>query len=145
AALVLAALLLTGCGGGGGSDSPPAPPAASLSYSSPLVFVVGGAITPVKPTMPGTLTNFTISPALPNGLFLDPATGILSGTPAEIRSVETYTVSAFAGGGNAIATVSIAVKDNPPAAVDYRTSALTYTTNIAAVKFTPAVTGGTVS
>src|SRR5262245_54287188 len=43
---------------------------SGLSYPSPQTYVVGAAITPLNPTVTGTVTSYSVSPALPAGLVL---------------------------------------------------------------------------
>lgn len=98
-------IALQACGGGGGSDNgssgPPPPPAPSaLSYSSPQSYDVGTAIAPLDPTVTGTVTSYTVAPALPEGLTLDAATGQISGTPTAAAAPRTYTVTAANAGGS---------------------------------------------
>jgi sugar lactone lactonase YvrE len=51
--------------------------------------------------------GFTISPALPPGLSIDPATGIISGTPLEASAATSYTVTATNTSGASSTTVNI--------------------------------------
>jgi gliding motility-associated-like protein len=51
--------------------------------------------------------GYTISPALPAGLSLNPVTGIISGTPTAGSPATNYTVTAYGPGGQGTATVSI--------------------------------------
>lgn len=141
---VSAALLLAGCGGGG-SGSPPQHQSASLSYSpASLVLTLGTAATPVTPTVTGSLTSFTVAPALPPGLNLNSTTGVISGTPSAITPAATYTVSASGMSSAASASVSITVNDVPPSSVTYGSSAFTFTGGITARTLTPAASGGAV-
>src|SRR4051812_25136079 len=53
-----------------------------LGYeSNPANYTYGAAITPNKPVTAKPVDQFSVTPALPAGLVLDPATGIISGTP----------------------------------------------------------------
>jgi hypothetical protein len=72
-------VLLCGCGHGGGSG----PASITLNYSQPTaVFVKGVAITVVTPiSSGGTLTGYSVSPALPAGLSLNSSTGVISPEP----------------------------------------------------------------
>src|ERR1700761_9310832 len=91
-AIVCGSLSLGACGGGGGSGTSTAPPAtppppagvtapSALTYPSPPVFTVGQAITPLTPTVTGTVSSYAVSPGLPAGLALDATSGVISGTP----------------------------------------------------------------
>src|SRR5271156_4079857 len=91
AALTFAAL--ASCGGGGGSSGSPPPtgstgisPPSGLSYSTPQTYPLNQAITPLKPTVTGTVTAYQVSPSLPHGLSLDTSTGVISGAPSVISS-----------------------------------------------------------
>ena len=58
-----------------------------------------------------TLTGYSISPALPAGLTLDPGTGIISGTPtAATDSPITYTITAYNASGISSTTITLSVK-----------------------------------
>src|ERR1700686_1035281 len=78
--LTLVVVLLASCGGGSGGSSPPAAP-TGLSYSQAPTFVVGVAISPLTPTVMGTVTAYAVSPALPGGLSLSASIGAITGTP----------------------------------------------------------------
>lgn len=139
--------ILAGCGGGNSaSSSPPPPPAASLSYpSSPLVFDVGTAITPVVATASQGLSSFTITPSLSSGLSLNSSNGTLSGTPTAVAPATTYMVTASGGGASASASESITVNPQPPSAASYGVAAVTFTTNVPARTITPTSQGGAVT
>jgi hypothetical protein len=146
---VLMTCLLAACGGGGGGGSqpPPTPPPASNSLSYPTgtqVFVVGTAITPITPTITGTLGSFTASPALPAGLALDPNKGTVSGTPTAVTATATYTISAMASGTSVSGSLSIAVNDVAPSQISYGASRFTFSANIASSTLSPKAAGGTV-
>jgi hypothetical protein len=94
----------------GGGIGPP----TALIYASPVTGTVGEALTPLVPTLSGHADAFTVLPALPAGLMLDPATGIVSGTPASARLALTYTVTARNAGGFTNSQFLLTV-DPPPA------------------------------
>jgi len=73
---------------------------------------VGTAITPTTAytaTGLGTSRTFTVSPALPAGLSIAAATGVISGTPTATSATTAYTVTASDGTSSATARVSITV------------------------------------
>lgn len=78
-------------------NDPSSKPFPSLdSYSTPNpVYAVGLPIAPNAPVFSnGTPTGFSVSPALPAGLSLDPSTGVISGTPSQITPQAVYTITA---------------------------------------------------
>ena len=93
---------------------------ASVSYPGAITATVGTSITSITPTVRRTGTaTFSVSPALPAGLSLDTATGVISGTPTEVATA-TSTVTMTDLSGTATTTVSVAVAappaDAPPTA-----------------------------
>jgi hypothetical protein len=82
----------------------------AISYIASQTFTVGTAITVVIPTNTGSqVSSYSIAPNLPLGLTLDPATGIISGTPTVSLPQTTYTVTATNTYGVGTTTISIAV------------------------------------
>ena len=80
---------------------------ASVSYPGAITATVGTPITSVTPTVRRTgAATFSVSPALPAGLSLDTATGVISGTPTEAATV-TSTVTMTDLSGTATTTVSV--------------------------------------
>lgn len=87
----------------------PTPP-SGLSYTpSSVNGVVGAAVTNMVPSVTGTVTNYSVSPALPTGISIDSTTGVISGTPTVAASSASYTVTASNAGGSTTADVTIAV------------------------------------
>jgi hypothetical protein len=77
-----------------------------------LEYYVGTAITPTPAFSTTGLTapiTFSVSPDLPAGLTLNPATGVISGTPEAEQSFVTYTITASDGTFTATAQANIAV------------------------------------
>jgi hypothetical protein len=116
------ALFLVACGGGGGGGSAPPmppppstptppsmPPPSGLSYSSPGTVVVGMAFASLTPSVSGTVTSYSVSPALPAGLSLNATTGVISGTPTTATPNTSYVVQATNTGGSATYTLQFAV------------------------------------
>jgi hypothetical protein len=86
------------------------PPPSGLSYTpSSASGTVGTAITSLNPSVTGTVTSYSVSPALPFGLSLDASSGVISGTPTAVSALDTYTVTAANGTGTTTATVMIEV------------------------------------
>jgi len=74
-------------------------PVSGLTYAGPLNVTVGTALKELPPVVTGDAVRFSVWPALPTGLTLDPATGVLSGTPTAPRPQFAYTITAFDSGG----------------------------------------------
>jgi len=82
---------------------------ASVSYPGGVTATQGTAITPLAPTVRRTGTAaFSVSPALPAGLSIDSATGVISGTPTTSASAD-HTVTMTDLSGQATTTVRVAV------------------------------------
>ena len=105
---LLFALPLAACGGGGGGGGDQPPPVQSLRYSEERVEaalgVPLGGLAPVSTNLPAGVV-FSVAPSLPVGLALDPATGVVSGTPVAVAGAAAYEVRA----GDARATIDLRV------------------------------------
>jgi len=135
-------MALSGCGNSGSSVKPP----SALSYSAgSAVYTKGVAIAPDNPAVgSGSITSFSVSPALPAGLVLDPGTGIVSGTPAVVAATASYTVTGTGAGGSTTATLSIKVNDQAPTALSYAAGTSSYIVATPITPNFPTNTGGTV-
>lgn len=93
--VLLAALALASCGGGGGDSTPPVAPEA-LSYPSTFELATKGAdFAPLSATVRGgAVSSWSVTPALPAGLALDPSDGSISGVPTQLAEPATYVVRA---------------------------------------------------
>jgi len=141
--LLFALMVISACGGGG-SASPSS--SSSLSYPSDhQTFVVGTPITPITPTVTGTLSSYSVSPSLPAGLSLDASNGIIAGTPQAVTPTATYTVTAMVSGGTTTSgALSITVNDIAPSQVSYGAPSFSFSTTVASTKLTPSAKGGAV-
>ena len=116
-----------------------------LTYSAnPAIYTVGLAIADNEPSSTGGAVDYSIAPALPAGLSLDRATGVISGTPAEPSAATEYTVTAANSGGSTTARVTITVKDAAPSALVYSTNPAIYTVGLAITDNEPVSMGGAV-
>jgi len=81
-----------------------------LSYSSSSINgTIGTAIADLTPAVTGSGITYSIDPALPSGLLLNPTTGVISGTPLVTSASAIYTVSATNVGGSTTTTLTIGV------------------------------------
>ncbi len=103
-------LLVAACGsgGGGGSSSTAAP--SGLAYSNPeATYVIQLAIEANVPHVKGKVSTWSVTPALPPGLELDPHTGVISGTPLAEAEIQSYVVTAQGPGGKTQDAIEIGV------------------------------------
>ncbi|MDB5231500.1 MAG: cytochrome c, 20 heme-binding site, partial [Chitinophagaceae bacterium] len=82
---------------------------SNLVYSTPNIFTKGQAIAGLTPTLTGSATSYSITPALPSGLNFNTVTGVISGTPFSTSVSTTYTVTASNSGGSTSGSLSIKV------------------------------------
>ena len=130
--------VLAGCGGGG----PKTPAPTNLTYpQAAITATVGQAIATDSPTVTGTVTSYSVSPALPAGLSFSTSTGAISGTPTAVSTQASYTVTATNGSGSTTAVVQIIVNPPVPTNLAYPQSSITGTVGQAIATDTPTVTG----
>ena len=124
----------------GVNDVPP----SALSYTGATIFTKGTAIASLSPTASGgPVTQYSIAPSLPQGLALDPATGIISGTPAALMAATSFTITATNSGGSTTYTTTLTVNDVAPSALTYP-SREAFVRGTAIQAMTPTASGGTV-
>jgi 6-phosphogluconolactonase (cycloisomerase 2 family) len=121
-----------------------APAPSGLSYTtSAAVYVVGQTIVSNVPTATGgAIISYDVAPALPLGLALDSATGVISGSPSRQTATSTYTVTATNSGGLATVALSITVNDQAPTALGYSVNPVSYVPGRAIPANAPIVYGG---
>lgn len=78
---------------------------SSVRYTIPSLLCAGSSITLTPVMSPGTVSNITVSPALPAGLSLNSTTGVISGTPTTTSSSTNYTVTVTYTCGTVTSTV----------------------------------------
>jgi len=117
---------------------------SNLSYpQASIAATVGNAITTDTPTVTGTVTSWSINPALPSGLSLSSTTGAISGIPGAISAQTTYTVTAANAGGSTTATVQITVTAAvaAPSNLSYPAPTIAAVSGAAIATDTPTVVG----
>ena len=84
---------------------------SSLFYTSnPVIYLQNQTISADYAVVTGTVTKFSISPALPTGLNMDTLTGSITGTPTVATpGTVNYTVTATNGAGSTTVTLSLSV------------------------------------
>jgi hypothetical protein len=91
------------------------------------------------------VTSYIVSPALPAGLNLSAATGIISGTPTAVTAKASYTVTASNSAGSTTASLSITVNLAAPAGLSYTPGTTVYTVETTIPANVPTSTGGAVN
>ncbi|MCB0874321.1 MAG: FG-GAP repeat protein, partial [Thermoleophilia bacterium] len=88
----------------------------AVTYGA-LSGTVGAPVTTLAPTGVARTgpASFAVSPALPAGLSMDPATGVISGTPTLVVAGSTHTVTMTDLAGSVTASVQIDVVAAPTA------------------------------
>jgi hypothetical protein len=138
------AFLMVACGGGsggavgggtGGAMSAP----SGLQYGGNTVGDTGTPYGPLQPTVTGAVSGYSVSPALPAGLSLDPITGVITGTPLTASPETTYTITASNAAGAATIALNLVVLV-PPTALTYAGPA-TGTVGAALTQLVPTLTG----
>ena len=118
----------------------------SLAYAQPTAILTKGhAISANIPTIvSGVQPVYSVSPALPTGMHLNTATGLITGTPTAVTSVATYTVTATNAYGTTTAALVFTIVDEAPLALSYSSQPLVYTKDTAITSLHPVVYGGEV-
>ena len=92
----------------------------------------------------GTVTRYSVAPALPTGLLLDTSTGIISGIPTTLAGPANYTVTANGPGGTGTTVVNITVTDQTPV-ITYRQTTLVLVRDTSMAPDSSISTGGLVT
>lgn len=152
----LSILCLSACGGGGGGFSFPTGGAGSvtvapagLHYARDTVVYQAGR--PIESNAPsssgGGILRFTVFPALPDGLQIDPTSGIVSGTPRVVAAPAIYTVRGanFEGSVTTRLQISVVAKAEPPSNLSYGNQDAEYALGQPIPPNHPSLSGGDVS
>ena len=121
----------------------------TLDYlDSSIIYVTGMAITPNTPiTSGGEITQYSVSPALPAGLVLDPRTGIITGTPTAATPPAIFTVTGSNSADSIDTQLNIEVRAEvvPPTGLSYTIPVPVYTVGLPIVYNEPLYSGGEIT
>lgn len=119
---------------------------AAITYPlSSYSFDDGEPIPSILPSLNGGLAeSFSISPALPRGVFLNSETGEIFGTPAAVSSLRAYTVRAVNDSSSVTTRIQIQVGAKPPRTLIYPIVNASYFKNIEIANNAPILSGGQV-
>jgi uncharacterized repeat protein (TIGR01451 family) len=114
-----------------------------LAYlTNPAVYSKDVAISNNTPSNGGgAVVSYAAAPPLPAGLSLNPATGVISGTPTAITATASYIITATNTGGSTTASVSITVQEVAPSGLSYSANPAVYTKNAAIPNNSPSSGG----
>ncbi len=90
----------------------PAAPSGLVYSSDTVVYRTNEHILPNSPALAdngGGGITYSVSPSLPTGLNLDPATGVITGIPVSTQSAADYVVTAMNSAGPTLDTVTISI------------------------------------
>ncbi|MBI4911893.1 MAG: putative Ig domain-containing protein [Acidobacteria bacterium] len=124
-------------------DQPP----ASLTYATAsATYTRGLAIPPNIPTTSGGQpTSYSVAPALPPGLSLHTATGVISGIPSATTGKADFVVTAANSGGSCTTGISIWVVEPAPQGLTYSFNPAVYTRGIPVQPNVPSSSGGAIA
>ncbi len=85
-----------------------------LTYPQDLILGhVGLTLEPTSPTYTGEVETFSVTPDLPSGIFIDEATGAISGTPESAHEAAMYVIKASNVHGSDSFAIDIRVVSPP--------------------------------
>ncbi len=118
-----------------------APPSALSYASATAAYIQGQPIAPNSPSVTGQVASYSVSPALPSGLTIDTATGVISGTPTAVSVSASYIVTAANSTGSTSTTLTISVQIPAPSALSYSNNPASYIQGQAISPNMPTVSG----
>jgi hypothetical protein len=93
-------------------------PPIHLSYASPVRAAAGAALTPLSPSIAGTVEHNAVTPALPPGVELDGTSGHITVTPSVATALAPYTIKASSLAGNTSFVFLLDVSAPSPRSID---------------------------
>ena len=120
---------------------------SGLSYSTPVTYTTGSAISANNPTVGGgPVASYSVLPALPAGLSLNTTSGAITGTPTTVTAAADYAVTATNGTGSTGATVNITVNLGAPTNLSYDNDpGIGYVSGGSFTSMNPTSSGGAVA
>ncbi|MBV8271837.1 MAG: putative Ig domain-containing protein [Cupriavidus sp.] len=125
-------------------DTPIGPDGLDYLHRS-VSYVANSAIVPNTPiSTGGEITQYSIAPALPVGLAIDPQTGTITGTPTVVTAPTVFTVT----GANSVDSVQVQITLEvtaavvPPTGLSYLDKAPEYIVGTPMVSDEPLYSGG---
>ncbi|HNO23313.1 MAG TPA: NHL repeat-containing protein, partial [Leptospiraceae bacterium] len=94
-----------------GSGSSVSSPTITYSSGTSYNFFAGSAISPISPTLTGTVIGCSVSPSLPAGLSISSGC-VISGTASSWSASTIYTITATASGGTASVSITLRVQSS---------------------------------
>ena len=116
-------------------------------YTQDYSVTLGDSVTiPAPSNGGGAATSWSLAPGevLPDGLSIDPTTGVISGTTTRMTAAQPYIVQAHNSGGSHGSSVRIAVVDRLPAFGPVQSQTFTRYSAITPIDLAPLNTGGEV-
>lgn len=102
-----------GIGPGDGPGGTPKPAKPIITYAADTTastYVINRSITALTPTNTGgTISTYSVKPALPIGIAINASTGVISGKPTALAASANYVVTASNSGGVGTTTLAIAI------------------------------------
>ncbi|MBK6848627.1 MAG: putative Ig domain-containing protein [Proteobacteria bacterium] len=92
----------------------------SLAYALPGFVVLGDTVSATPTTRGGAITRYTVEPALPAGISLDPVTGVISGTATALAASTTYRITGTNAAGSRSYDFRLTVGTAAPQGLTYR-------------------------
>lgn len=113
-----------------------------------IIYPINAPITPNTPIgTGGEITHYSVSPGLPEGLVIDPQTGIITGVPTAVTASAIYTVTGAnsADSVQALLTLEVAAQAVPPTGLVYVDQLPEYIVGVPITYNEPVYSGGEVT